>query len=84
VLIDGQQAGLAEHHLGRDAVIESRDDGSMVFEVAVTNWPAFRSFVLSFLEHAELLAPVELRDQLVAWLRALADGGDDTPNQVSA
>lgn len=84
VLIDGQQAGLAEHHLGHDAVIESREDGSMVFEVAVTNWPAFRSFVLSFLEHAELLEPVELRDQLVAWLRALAGRGDNAPNEGSA
>ena len=34
----------------------------------VTNRAAFRSFVLSFLEHAEILDPPELRDDLVAWL----------------
>ena len=32
-------------------------DGSVVFEVAVTNMAAFRSFVLGFLDHAEILGP---------------------------
>ena len=43
-------------------------DGSVVVELPVTNRAAFRSFVLSFLEHAEILEPPELRDDLVAWL----------------
>jgi predicted DNA-binding transcriptional regulator YafY len=76
LLVDGQQAALAEQHLGSAAVVESLDDGSKLFEVAVTNWPAFRSFVLSFLEHAELVAPDDLRAELVDWLRALAGDGD--------
>jgi predicted DNA-binding transcriptional regulator YafY len=38
----------------------------------VTNRDAFRSFVLGFLDHAEVLGPDELRDDLVAWLTALA------------
>ncbi len=42
-------------------MVEHRADGSAVFDVAVTNWPAFRTFVLGFLEHAELLAPPERR-----------------------
>ena len=33
---------------------------------------AFRSFVLTFLEHAEILEPQHLRDDMVAWLRELA------------
>ena len=37
-----------------------------------TNRPAFRSFVLGFLDHAELLAPAELRADLVDWVRDLA------------
>ncbi len=39
-----------------------------MFDVAVTNWPAFRSFVLTFLDHAEVLGPPELRRQMVDWL----------------
>ena len=49
-----------------------RPDGSVVVELTVTNRDAFRSFVLGFLEHAEVLGPPELRDELVAWLGALA------------
>ena len=47
---------------------EEDADGSVVVELPVTNRAAFRSFVLSFLEHAEILEPPELRDDLVAWL----------------
>lgn len=73
LLVDPQLAAVAEQHLGRGAVAEERPDGAVVFEVAVSNWPAFRSFVLSFLDHAELLAPEDLRRELVDWLAALAD-----------
>jgi len=47
-------------------------DGSVVFEVPVTNWPAFRSFVLSFLDHAEVLEPPEYRAAMSDWLLAIA------------
>ena len=45
---------------------------SVVAELPVTNRSAFRSFVLSFLEHAEVLDPPELRAELVEWLEAQA------------
>ena len=47
-------------------------DGSVVFRLAVTNREAFRSFVLGLLDHAEVLAPPELRADMVGWLSALA------------
>ena len=68
VRIDGPQASWAVQHVGPDHVVEEADDGSVVVELPVTNRAAFRSFVLSFLEHAEVLEPPELRDDLVAWL----------------
>jgi len=68
VRIDGPQASWAVQHLGPDHVIEETAEGSVVVELPVTNRAAFRSFVLSFLEHAEILDPPELRDDLVAWL----------------
>ena len=67
VRIDGPQAGWAVQHVGPDHVVE-HEDGSVVVELPVTNRAAFRSFVLSFLEHAEILEPPELRDDLIAWL----------------
>ncbi|MCA1693027.1 MAG: WYL domain-containing protein, partial [Actinobacteria bacterium] len=71
LLIDADQAGWAVRHVGADAVAERREDGSVVLDVRVTNRDAFRSFVLGFLDHAELLGPPELREDLVSWLEAL-------------
>lgn len=71
LLVDPDQAAWARHHIGDP--VEVRDDGSIVLEVAVTNEEAFRSFVLTFLEHAEILEPRHLRDDMVAWLRRLAE-----------
>lgn len=72
LLVDGGQAAWAVQHLGDDAVVDRRPDGSVVVEVPVTNPDAFRSFVLTFLDHAEVLAPPSLRDDVVAWLQELA------------
>jgi proteasome accessory factor B len=68
VQIDAAQASWAVQHVGPDHVVEELADGSVIVELPVTNRAAFRSFVLSFLEHAEILDPPELRDELVAWL----------------
>jgi proteasome accessory factor B len=68
VRIEGPQASWAVQHVGPDHVVEEGADGSVVVELPVTNRGAFRSFVLSFLEHAEVLEPAELRDDLIAWL----------------
>lgn len=70
VRIDGPQALWARQHVGPDRVVASDDEG-VVVSLPVTNRAAFRSFVLSFLEHAEILEPAELRDDIVAWLEAV-------------
>jgi predicted DNA-binding transcriptional regulator YafY len=69
--VDAEQAGWAEGHVGPEAIVARRPDGSVELEVPVTNRDAFRSFVLGFLDHAELLGPPELRADLVAWLESL-------------
>jgi proteasome accessory factor B len=71
LLVDAEQAGWAVSHVGPEAVAERRGDGSVVLDVLVTNRDAFRSFVLGFLDHAELLGPEPLRAELVAWLETL-------------
>ena len=70
LLIDANQAGWAIDQMGDDAVVERRPDGGAVLAVPVTNRDAFRSFVLGFLDHAEVLGPADLRAELVAWLEA--------------
>jgi proteasome accessory factor B len=71
VLVDAVQAGWAVSHLGDDAVVERRGDGAVVLGVRVTNRAAFRSFVLGFLDHAEVLGPPPLRAEMVSWLEAM-------------
>ncbi len=75
VLVEAEQAPIAVGIVGPDAVTEQRPDGSIVVELPVSNSDGFRAFVLGFLEHAEVLGPEELRADLVAWLRAIANGG---------
>jgi predicted DNA-binding transcriptional regulator YafY len=60
--------------VGESAVTERRDDGSVVLELPVTNTAAFRSFVLGLLDAAEVVAPPELRAEMVAWLEGIARG----------
>ncbi|MFN0088765.1 MAG: helix-turn-helix transcriptional regulator [Acidimicrobiales bacterium] len=75
LLVDADQAAWAAHHVGEEAVVERRADGAVVIELAVTNRDAFRSFVLGFLDHAEILSPPELRAELRDWLAAVIAAG---------
>jgi proteasome accessory factor B len=53
-----------------DVPAEWADDGSVVLTMPVRRVEGFRSFVLGFLDDAEILEPDALRDDLVAWLRS--------------
>lgn len=76
LLVDADQAEWALGHLGPEAVAERRADGAVVFRLRVTNRAAFRSLVVGFLDRAEVLGPAELRDDVVAWLEAVAGAGE--------
>jgi predicted DNA-binding transcriptional regulator YafY len=69
--VDAEQAGWARQALGSGSLREERPDGSAIFEVGVTNRAAFRSFVLGYLDHAEILGPETLRADMVSWLEAV-------------
>jgi predicted DNA-binding transcriptional regulator YafY len=74
LLVDAEQAGWAVGQVGQSGVESRRDDGALVLAVPVTNRNAFRTFVLGFLDHAEVLGPDELRGEVVAWLEGLCHG----------
>ena len=70
LLVDaGHDADVVERG---DRVVEERADGSVVVEFVVVNRPAFRSFVLGLLDHAEILEPAALRDDLLSWIAAVS------------
>lgn len=69
------QATIAVRSVGEHVPVTWDDDGSVVLELAVRRRDGFRSFVLGFLDDAEILEPDELRDDLIAWLRSVAEAG---------
>lgn len=77
LLVDADQAALARHELGSSAVAEEQPDGAVRFSVPVTNRAGFRSMVLGYLDHAEVLGPPDLRAELVAWLEAQVEPGTE-------
>jgi proteasome accessory factor B len=72
LLVDAGHVGTARSTAPGARVVEERPDGSAVLELEVTDTGAFRSFVVGFLEHAEVLDPPDLRAAVVDWLTAIA------------
>ena len=70
VLIDSLLARQVERDRG--GVIERRADGSVVIEVDVRSPGAFRSWLFGMGEHAVVLDPPEMVNDVVTWLNALA------------
>ena len=68
MLVDPSRAGWVVEQLGEETVVTRHADGSVEVTLPVVNRAAFRSWVLDLLDHAEVLGPDELRDDLVAWL----------------
>jgi predicted DNA-binding transcriptional regulator YafY len=74
VLVEGPPARAVERELGGEAVVERRRAG-VVVRVPCANHEAFRWWVLGLGEHAEVLEPAAVRDEVVAWLEATATAG---------
>ena len=70
VHVDASRAAAVERDLGLARVRRRRDDGAIEIEVPCANLPAFRSWLLGHLEHAEVLEPAAVRDDVVAFLEA--------------
>jgi proteasome accessory factor B len=71
VAIDALRAPGVVAQLGEDAVVERTTDRTVV-RVPAAHLPAFRSWVLGLLGHAEVLGPPAVRADLVEWLATLA------------
>lgn len=61
---------------GEPALVRNAPDGSGCLRLPVTNREAFRGFVLGLLDHAEVIGPPEVRDEIIAWLVQLSDVAD--------
>jgi proteasome accessory factor B len=74
VRVDAPRAAAVVREVGDGRVVTHHEDGSVDVAVPCTNLAAFRSWVLGFVEHAEVLAPDDVRADVVAWLTSVARG----------
>jgi proteasome accessory factor B len=72
VAVDAVLAPQVMNELGASRQVEEHADGSVVVRLTVSHRAGFRSWVLGMLDHAEVLGPPELRDDVTSWLRAMA------------
>jgi proteasome accessory factor B len=70
VRIDAGRAAAVVRDLGADRVRKRLDGGAVEVAVPCANVPAFRSWLLGHLEHAEVLEPKAVRDDVIAFLEA--------------
>jgi predicted DNA-binding transcriptional regulator YafY len=71
VRIDRGRAGAAVRDLAEERVLWRGEDGAVEVEVPCANLPAFRSWLLGFVEHAEVLEPEDVRAHVIGWLEAV-------------
>lgn len=74
VRIDAVRAVAVEREVGTDHVVERGADGSIVVTVPASNLPAFRSWVLGLLDHAEVVGPPAVRSHIIDWLTSVVAG----------
>ena len=70
--VDPVEGPRVVEEVGERAVSERRPDGSVVLRLGVSSRVALRSWVLGLLDHAEVLGPEPVRDDVVAWLGDVA------------
>ena len=75
--VDASQASWARRLAGEGAVTRTGPAGDVHLRLEVTNREGFRSFVLGLLDHAEVVSPPEVRDEVVSWLEAIAAADAD-------
>ena len=72
VRIDGARATFAVRELGEESIVRRLADGGVEVTVPCSNIDAFRSWLFGWGLHAEVVAPIELRESLRDWLRTMA------------
>jgi predicted DNA-binding transcriptional regulator YafY len=73
VRVDAVLAAKAIADAGASATVVRDDvDGSVTLTMPVRNLRSFREWLLGMLDHAEIVGPPAVRDEVVRWLRRMA------------
>src|SRR5271157_1845834 len=82
IRVDALEARRVADEVGRDKVVHRLDDGSVELVLGVSSFVAIRSWVLGLLDHATVIEPPAFREELVAWLTALAAPAPPLPPDI--
>ena len=72
IRVDAPLSRRVADEVGEDKVVARHDDGSVELVLGVSSFVSIRSWVLGLLDHAVITEPPVFRDDMVAWLEALA------------
>jgi proteasome accessory factor BC len=72
VRVDALEARRVVDEVGEDKVVCRLDDGSVDLVLGVSSFASIRSWVLGLLDHVSVIEPAGFREELVAWLDAVA------------
>lgn len=72
--VDEHLAGRATFEVADHGSVEWRTDGSVRITMTVNHLGAFRSWLFSYLDHAVVVSPDAVRDDVRHWLRGLVAG----------
>lgn len=75
VEVDALFSHRVARELGPDAVREQRPDGTVVVSVPVRNRGGFRSWLFGMLDHATVVGPPAMVEEIRTWLLAVAGEG---------
>ena len=73
VRIDSARATFAVRELGEESIVRRLADGGVEVSVHCSNIDAFRSWLFGWGLHAEVIAPVDVRNGLRDWLQTMAE-----------
>lgn len=71
VRVDSTLANRVVEELGEGAVVRRGEDGSIDFLVPCANLSVFRTWLLAMVDRAEVLEPLDVREDVVNWLEDL-------------
>ena len=74
VEVDDTMAGRAAFEVADDAELTWLADGSLRLTMVVTHLDAFRSWLLSYRDHAVVVGPPEVRQHIRSWLTGMVQG----------
>jgi predicted DNA-binding transcriptional regulator YafY len=72
VRVDALEASRVIEEVGEDKVVRRLEDGSVDLELGVSSFASIRSWVLGLLDHVVITEPDAFREELIAWLGAVA------------